>query len=1385
MNIEEMMSILRDETIHTWFDLGLFIDKFKENMGGKETHFSGSYDDFLRSLSNGGIAFITFTYSIDGASMEIKKYAKAFQSIIEDLPLHYIAGKFEEKGELLIPPGVKRFQLDELASFDDWNLYEYFFFRKLERGSKIYNELIFKFWSEVLTITEKLGNYIRDNNIKLLYLVNTNSNPGNISLALALVFLSEFLSIPVINNNHDFYWECGHSEIDIQLKGEKPGPRDHFFKNCHLGEVFSIIEMIYPWESRTWFSLNINHIQCRELINEHGHNPANIAQIGTEIEFGKFNKIKEDKGKKEVFRQLTAIFGNYGKLIPVNLVTKVLETTMNSPDEISPMLIGAKGEKDFEFESNNIILLQPTRIISRKKIEVNFTLIKKLFEDEEFCTFFENNKDLRMTLLITGPIAAGHLNYFTQILEHFYSLVSNLNPDIRNRFLLGFLFSEFDKPSYKERFSNPIGIGELYSIASLVVLPSVTEGRGLPILEAAAAGVPLFCRRFAPEKVYSRVIGEHLPREARIKTLDFKDPQLSPDLIEAVKYSIFSPKGYVRDVIHNKEAIENRYSTASLKKEFEKIFFRLFLQITTGTESYQLAKDALTEYKEHIAENRGYAQNILSTKNRQYLPGYGQMAYMLLLKSLIDPSYFRVEEKRLRGMAMQFARELVDKNRDPAPLSQREIHQFYNSVDSVFRYREGEIPIRMDHSFAYRHRNKNYYSYRELTPQELTGVINILFNKITSPPPAIRIEKTKELSNDWQKNLSLLYENSELAIDHIDELERKLFSNIPIAYFPGTQIELEVELFVLQPVRERLGLKGDKKIRSRDLDQGNLAPIFIIQLNKALGVTMTAEVLKSYVYYDANSELKLLFKHKICKIISSEQHSVGIHFYEVGKKVINVLQQVKTENGIIIAIGDNAAMMTDIVDLDRFHIGKVSHPLASKIMGIPNGTGFVQWVPAGLRFALSYPVPIQTGKDFSKALKSFRYKKLCDSLGENKVLQFLKTDAEDKGTPIRTMLRNLDHPTDQRSEVTHSYINGLYSDGLPWAGVLANIDMSRSNKKWRFTVVSTLDKPKTVLDFVEEVNERSGEDAKVAWNGGYILNPELVGKLGIPEKFIGSPLGSIISNKKVLSAPLFNKPAFIVLPDGTIKIKRVNSSNGITISDSSNKIIFSSDAYNLKHPVNSPCFYDLLYPDDQLEGNGRVLVRLTGHTIKDIIHTKENESVPVLPVGLSLSFPKDQFPKTWEAGMELNISMNGWEEIDCAIEAGPQLLNEGEVCIDMGIEGWKTQNSIRTQAARLDYLDSRGPKIAVGIDKSGNLTVLTINGRIRESVGATHGDMAEILKAQGMEYAMGFDPGGSSTLVVDNKVLNISPYNSEYEKDVYSLPPEPRAIASAIIVSKT
>ena len=47
-------------------------------------------------------------------------------------------------------------------------------------------------------------------------------------------------------------------------------------------------------------------------------------------------------------------------------------------------------------------------------------------------------------------------------------------------------------------------------------------------------------------------------------------------------------------------------------------------------------------------------------------------------------------------------------------------------------------------------------------------------------------------------------------------------------------------------------------------------------------------------------------------------------------------------------------------------------------------------------------------------------------------------------------------------------------------------------------------------------------------------------------------------------------------------------------------------------------------------------------------------------------------------------------------------------------------------------------RIAAGLDAKGCLMVVAINGRIRESVGATHVDMAKIMQSQGCVAALGF-----------------------------------------------
>ena len=95
MNTEKLLNILSKEKIETWFDLGLMIDKLKEDgysfsktAHKTECNFiqkapairSKTFNQFKKKLSSSGMAFITYHYTVDGVTVEIQKYAKALKS---------------------------------------------------------------------------------------------------------------------------------------------------------------------------------------------------------------------------------------------------------------------------------------------------------------------------------------------------------------------------------------------------------------------------------------------------------------------------------------------------------------------------------------------------------------------------------------------------------------------------------------------------------------------------------------------------------------------------------------------------------------------------------------------------------------------------------------------------------------------------------------------------------------------------------------------------------------------------------------------------------------------------------------------------------------------------------------------------------------------------------------------------------------------------------------------------------------------------------------------------------------------------------------------------------------------------------------------------------
>ncbi len=1382
-----MMQKLRNEQIKTWFDLGLFIDRIRDKEPSAK--FPGNENDFKKHLESGGIGIVSFYFTIDGITVEAAKYAKVLKNICPETKIHYIAGEIHPETSELLENSLQK-EIKEMDGFDNWPLYNKFFKEKLERGSESYNSLIGEFWDDVLNITEKLGTYIEEKDINLLYIINVCSNPGNVSLALAVVLISEYMGIPVINNNHDFYWEGGNRKIDIIKNDMKKGPRDFFFTNSHVGEFFSVIEVLYPWERKSWMTVNINRIQYDKVIKTYGHNPANVEQIGTAID----HKSHLNVSKREIigaFVQVASIFANNKDYIIVHAVKKHIE----SDRSLRPILLGCNKTTNFDFVNNNIVFLQPTRVISRKSIELNFKLISTLFKEEKLRKKFTDNPKLKISLIVTGPIPHGQQDYYRKLLYDFSIFLNGLPKKFRTKVFLGFLFSEFDKDDFKQRYKTPIDIWHLYHIASLILLPSQTEGRGLPILEAAASGTPIFCRQYEPREVYEEVIGMHLNEKYRLKVLEFKGSKISQDLINQIIDKVFYPQNSVDDVTHNLNVIKNRYSYQALENNMRVILNKLCLQLNSvyHNKEKQFIKKAFRHYKDLVNFRNEDLEAIMNLKTRHYLPGYGRLSFMIYLKSLIDPSFFRVEEQLIRGRIMAYAHDIQNKLKENSDASEIEIIRFYNIVDAIFHFEDGEYEIRHDHSLAYRHRNRKRMAYMDYTYQELIGLVNIIYYEVIKPKKRPKLVISPQFFTDWELALYQLTNSESLGIDNRDKLTRMLKTNIPKGYFPGKYIKHEMEYFILQPFRSQLNLSIEEELTEDMLlavkDKLEQTYIFIHEPFKDTLYLNT--YITEYIENEQEPELTMLYKHGLVKIVKTQQWCEGVHFPQMGPEALKVLREIKEKNGFIIINGEHATMMSDIIAIDHFHIGKAKDPMTAKILGIPQDSGFIQFVPASVRTTLAYPTPVQTAKDFDNALKSPLFKRLAKKTGEKKLLKIIGKDAEENGTPILKLLESMDKPEDKpgNTSVNYKFIGGIYQDGLPWSGVIAEINTKK--QQWNFCAHIAKDKPKNVPSLIQEYAEEhnNNNEINIAWNGGYILNPELVGKLRLPEQYIGSPLGLLVLDGKIKCPPLFYKPAFIIYKDNTVDIRKVTCKNGFVIEGKKTKLAFDKTSYNVTLK-DKPSFYDLNHKFESIDTKGNVLVRLAGNTVKDIIKPSgKSKSVKIIPVGITLLIPENMFSdEMFGLNEEINIKLAEdtkdkikWSNISYAIEAGPMLLENGKSAIDMHSEGWKTKHSINTQAARLDFTDMRGPKIAVGIDNKGTMKVLAVNGRIRESVGATHFDMANILQQQGMQKAMGFDPGGSSTLYVNGEIMNISPYNSKYEEDIYALPPEPRFVSNIIM----
>jgi len=573
----EMMEKLEMHNPSNWNEISSILKNLSKNSPPIEQYNRNEFWEKVRT----GLAFWTYDFGIDGVSIEIAKYAQCMQDIQltdKKAEIHFIAGDFHPQADNVLKPGWKRHRIDRANGWHKWDKGVWFdklFYQEMKENSDISHKMAVEIWDQAVEMAEKLGHYVAENEISLLIPVNVNSNPGNLTTGLCTILVSELMGLYVLNSNHDYYWEGG-KPVSERKPLEKAGPRDKFFRNCDNTPFFSLFKLIYPWNGRRWIQVNINNIQSMTLI-DNGFSKDRVFEISTMVSDEFFEEYSEEDIKSVRLRMAHILSGG-NPLIQTVAVESFMQNIENWMNNQKPLVCSARDGLSLDLVSNQIhYFLQPTRIIDRKRIDKDWHLVAALLRHPPFINDFVTNDKRQIVLHITGPAPIEHQADLESVLNAYIEVIDKLEESVANRIFMAFsigteVHSSFEKYNFKR-----LTIEDIYRLATVVLFPSQTEGRGLPIIESSAAGIPIICSRYQPEEIFASVVGEDLTEDHQIHYILFPEKQYTKSFLDEITEVLINPQKREEHNKHNIEVTRQRYSRKVMHRAFNEYLNQLLL----------------------------------------------------------------------------------------------------------------------------------------------------------------------------------------------------------------------------------------------------------------------------------------------------------------------------------------------------------------------------------------------------------------------------------------------------------------------------------------------------------------------------------------------------------------------------------------------------------------------------------------------------------------------------------------------------------------------------------------------------------------------------------------------------------------------------------------
>ncbi|MEP6570028.1 MAG: phosphodiester glycosidase family protein [Acidobacteriota bacterium] len=308
----------------------------------------------------------------------------------------------------------------------------------------------------------------------------------------------------------------------------------------------------------------------------------------------------------------------------------------------------------------------------------------------------------------------------------------------------------------------------------------------------------------------------------------------------------------------------------------------------------------------------------------------------------------------------------------------------------------------------------------------------------------------------------------------------------------------------------------------------------------------------------------------------------------------------------------------------------------------------------------------------------------------------------------------------------------------PWFINVLRIDLTRATLK----VVHALDEG-VGLETVSSMAARHG--AAAATNGGYFI---------VNGTYRGENLGLLVLDGKLISEPYNDREEFGLINNRAttdVVFGHLKYSGEISVDSLKRDVQGVNRALSPEDLVLfTPEFHRTTLTDP---GGIEVIVRRGRvSAIRDLKGSSEipSDGYVIAANGKSREWVKEHLHQ----GSRLNYSwrLNSidrggdekWQRASTILGAGPQLIKDGKIAIT------NVQEKI-TPA----FVNDGHPRTAVARLASGKLLLVTVDGRQpSESIGMSLTLLADLLLELGAVEAMNLDGGGSTTMVVHDKVAN-------------------------------